>query len=264
MNYKSYNVLLQLLNSMKDSCNNLSVEFIIVDNSPKKDEIIVSVLRKNFSNFKVVNSKVNLGYAKGVNLGISKSRGEYLAIINPDVIAINDTLAKLHQFIERHENISLIGPKLLTLEGNLHFSCRTFPGPMTLFFKRLPLFNLLPSIKRKVHKHMMFGANHNRSQKVDWVSGSFMFARKKAVEKVGPMDERFFLYMEDVDWCRQFWQNGYEVWYYPGARAIHIASHLSTQFGFWGIFRRISWIHIVSYFKYLWKYRRLFRFHNNH
>ena len=257
VNFESYDVILQLFDSANDSFGNLSVEFIVVDNSREKNLMAISNLRRKFSGIKIINSKENIGYAKGVNLGILKSSGQYLAVINPDVIIIDGTLTKLYKFAKDHRNVGMIGPKLLTLEGDLHLSCRTFPGPLTLLYKRLPIINHLSFIKRKVSDHMMLQANHNRAQKVDWVSGSFMFVSRAALEHVGLMDGRFFLYMEDVDWCRQFWKNGYEVWYLPQAKAIHIARHLSTQFGLWGLFRRISWVHISSYIKYLRKYYKI-------
>lgn len=258
VHYNTYGLLYQCLNSIKDSYGHLKIEIIIIDNTPASQQKKLSALKKVFTDIdlKLIDPKKNLGYAGGVNLGIKYCRGEFIAIINPDVSLLDGCLSTLYRFTKEKVTAGIVAPKLISNEGTVHPSCRTFPGPFVLFYKRLPILKDLPFIERRVKRHMMVNFDHNHETKVDWISGAFMFARREYIAEIGPMDERFFLYMEDVDWCRRFWQGKREVWYYPKAKALHGAQHLSTQFGLLGFFRKISWIHLVSYLKYFIKYRR--------
>lgn len=253
VNFQTYGLVYQCLSSAQSSFYNHKIEFIVVDNSIPKDKKALSFLSR-LGTVKIIRSKKNLGYAGGINLGIKSSSGRYLAVINPDVTLLDGCLENLYEFAEKHPNAGMMSPKLINPAGSTHLSCRTFPGPFILFYKRLPFVQHIGPVNRRVVKHMMSDFSHNSVRRVDWVSGAFMFVRRDAVEKVGLMDERYFLYMEDIDWCRTFWRNGIGVYYVPGAKAIHIAQHLSTQFGFLGFFRRISWIHLQSYFKYFIKH----------
>jgi hypothetical protein len=158
-------------------------------------------------------------------------------------------------YLDNDPSVGIVGPQLLNLDGSIQDSCLRFFGPLTIIARR-SFFGKTRWGKKLIARFLMKDFDHKETRKVDWVLGSAMMAKADAVKKVGPMDSRFFMYFEDVDWCRRFWQNGYKVVYLPEAKIYHYHFRVSKKSG--GILdllvNKYTWIHIKSAIKYFWKY----------
>ena len=190
-----------------------------------------------------------------MNLGIKQAKGKYILLLNPDVAIFEKGIEKMITFLDSNPEVGLIGPRLINPDGSVQLSCRCFPSPKIILYRRSPL-GKLPNAKKQLRKFMMSDQNHQRNQEVDWMIGACFMASQKAIKKVGLMDERFFLYFEDVDWCRRFWQNGYKVIYFADSEMVHYHQRLSAlNPGLKGVFSYVTRIHIQSGIKYFLKYR---------
>lgn len=218
-----------------------SVDFriVVVDNA-SQDEGLADVHRR-FPDCEWIFNCSNEGYARGCNLGMSRIDAEYYLILNPDVVAKPGALTRLLEFADAHPRAGVIGPQLLNENGTIQHSCRRFYTFGTLVLRRTFLGKFFPH-SRTVRRHLMGDFDHRSSRPVDWVLGGCLLARREAVARTGPMDERFFLYFEDVDWCYRMWRAGCEVLYTPDARFVHRHRRASAK----GALDRSFWLHLGS------------------
>jgi len=186
-------------------------------------------------------NKENVGYARGCNRGMAQVDAEYYLILNPDIVVQPGALDRLLDFADAHPRAGVVGPQLLNTDGSIQNSCRRFYTLKTLLLRRTILGRIFPD-SRTVHLHLMDDFDHQTSRPVDWILGGCMLARRSAMERTGPMDERFFLYFEDVDWCYRMWQAGFEVQYTPDARFVHHHRRDSAA----GKFSKSFWFHLGS------------------
>ena len=183
----------------------------------------------------------NEGYARGCNAGMRAVDAEYTLLLNPDVAAQPGAIDALLRAAESHPRAGLLGPQLLNEDGTIQESCRRFYTLGTLLMRRTFLGRLAPG-SRAVARHLMRDFDHRTTRPVDWVIGGCVLVRREAVARVGAMDERFFLYFEDVDWCYRMGQAGYDVLYAPESRFVH--RHRRDSAG--GPMRRSFWLHLGS------------------
>jgi|GEM_PF-60696 len=214
-------------------------QIIVVDNH--SEDGTVEMLRQKFPEVQVLVNEVNLGYARAVNQGIRVAKGEYILLLNPDIQVKAGAIQKMIQFMDENEPVGIIGGKLLNPNGTLQYSCRTFYTFPTLLLRRTPLGRLFPN-SSILRDHLMMDWDHTSVREVDWVLGACMLVRRKALEDVGVMDERFFLYFEDVDWCYRMKKGGWKVCYFPDAEMIHQHRRESAQ----GLARRALFSHLRS------------------
>jgi len=150
----------------------------------------------------------------------------------------------------------LIGPQLLNFNGSVQESCFCFYRPLTILYRRTWLGKTKKG-KADLDRFLMKDFDRQTTRPVDWLLGAALMVRASALKQIGPMDERFFLYFEDVDWCRRFQADGWGVVYFPEAKMHHYHGRTSKKSG--GIrdifFNKYTWIHLASAVKYFWKYR---------
>ncbi len=253
LNYKTKGLTKQCLKGLQLLNPKIDYEIIVVDNS--SHDGTVEMIREEFPSVKIIESAVNCGYAAGNNLGIKQATGKYIMILNPDVSIMNNSLDVMYRFMEEHPTVGLIGPKLINPDGTTQASCRTFPSWQTLLLYRRTPLGRLHGPRQKLRRHLMLDFDHSHNRAVDWMIGACFFARTDAMKKVGLLDERFFLYLEDVDWCRRFWQSGYQVYYVADAEMVHYHQRISAvNPGIKGVFSYATRIHITSAIKYFAKY----------
>lgn len=249
LNYNTKKLLQQCLEGLKSLQLPYGYEIIVVDNASKDGSVeFLLALEKQISGLKVILNKKNLGYAAGNNQGIKISSGKYLLILNPDVVVHGDSIIKLCQFMETYQDAAICGPKLLNPDRSIQFSCRKFPKWYTPILRRTPLGIFA---KKALRDYLMIDYDHSQARPVDWLLGACLLARRQAMDKVGLMDEKFFLYFEDIDWCRRFHQSGWQVYYVPEAEMVHFHQRLSAGH----IFSPAGRAHIASWIKYLWKWK---------
>lgn len=229
------------------------LEIIIIDNASRDDS--VAFLRSDFPEVTVIANPHNVGLAAAVNQGLAKALGNFVLLLNPDIIVLPGALQALVAFMQEHKDVGVAGGQLLSPNGRVQYSCFRFYTPGTILYRRTWLGKTKWG-RQEIQRFLMKDFNHASARDVDWLMGSCLCLRRTAVEHVGGMDERFFLYFEDVDWCRRFWHGGWRVTYVPQAQFSHYHQQSSRRGALVGIFT--NWTtreHILSALKYFYKYR---------
>ncbi|MFH1754478.1 MAG: glycosyltransferase [Candidatus Latescibacterota bacterium] len=253
VSYNSMDVLPSCLNSLHKQSYTGDVEIIVVDNASQDGT--PHMVAREYPGVTLLAEEENFGFSRGVNLGIRVARGKYFLIINPDTVFKEDSLARLADFMDSHDDAGIVGPKLVFHDGNLQYSCRRFYTWKVLALRRTPLGKLFRSTKT-VSDHLMLEYDHDTTAEVDWLLGACMFVRRSAVEAVGLMDERFFLYFEDVDWCYRMKQEGWKVYYHPQSVIVHGYARESAQ----SVLNRSFIAHLASLIRYYDKWNVLLYF----
>lgn len=179
-------------------------------------------LTATYPALEVIQNSRNVGFARAVNQGLVASRGEFAVLLNPDVILEPSALSRLTEFLIGHPEAGVAGPRLLDRDGAIQGSARRDPSAWTALFGRsAPLTRLFPNNPMSQREIPALSVEDGAPLEVDWISGACLVARRTAWEEVGLLDERFFLFWEDADWCRRFRQAGWRVYYVPTASGIH-------------------------------------------
>jgi GT2 family glycosyltransferase len=218
----NYNVRVFLENaivSITKALHGISGEIIVVDNA--SDDGSVEMLRQKFPAVGLIESKKNVGFAAANNLALKVSRGDNILLINPDTVVQEDTLRVMVRFFEENPDAGLAGCKVLNPDGSLQLACRrSIPTPWVALTKIVGLSALFPHSPVFARYNLTY-LNPDAPAEVDAVSGSFMFVRRKVVDEVGGLDEQFFMYGEDLDWCYRIEQAGWKIYYTPATQIIH-------------------------------------------
>lgn len=248
VNYKSKDKLHDCLVSIgRSDFSGLKYEIIVVENASGD---ILSDLQTEIINFKLIISPKNLGMGGGNNLGIKESQGDFILILNPDTILRPQSVRIMFDYIKNNKDVSIIGPKLFNLDLTLQYSCANFPRPWTPIFRRTFLGKFF---KKHLDWFLMKNFSHDIIIEVDWMIGSCLLIRK---EGFSGFDERFFMYFEDTDVCRQAWCNGQKVIYNPLAEVIHHHNRASAKSPWYlSIFSdRLLREHLRSWWRYFKKW----------
>jgi GT2 family glycosyltransferase len=199
---------------------------IVVDNA-SRDET-TEIVREHFPNVRLIARGRNGGYAVAVNEGCRVAADDDVLIVNPDLQAKNESVAILEAYIRDHPRVGIAAPRLVYPDGSIQESARTFPSPLKLLARRSP-FGRTPWGKRLRASYLMSDHISSEPEPVDFVIGAAMLVRRQAIDEVGGMDERIFLYGEDVDWCYRMWDRGWEVHLVPSAVMQHHYERLSRR-----------------------------------
>ncbi|MHB1688820.1 MAG: glycosyltransferase [Ignavibacteriaceae bacterium] len=219
VNYNVKEFLQNLLHSIAKAAQNISHEIIIVDNA--SDDGSVEFIQEKFSGVKLIVNQKNLGFSKANNIGLKIASGDFLLLINPDTIVREDTFQKMLKFFEEYPEAGMAGCKILNPDGTLQLACRrSFPGPWTSFCKVTGLSTLFPNSKIFARYNLTY-LDEDQTYEVDAISGSFMMIKKETLDKVGGLDEQFFMYGEDLDLCFRIQKAGYKVYYVHSTQIIH-------------------------------------------
>jgi GT2 family glycosyltransferase len=201
---------------------------VVVDHGSKDGT--VALVEESFPDVRLFRQE-NLGLAAGWNRGIRETSSRYVLILNADAWAVGDGVRKLLAFAEGEPRAALVGPKLLNTDGSLQRSVRGFPTLWRLATEYFFLRKLAPHT-RALNAFYAGGFDHDRVAEAEFVMGAAMLVRREAIEQVGPLDEDFFLFSEETDWCYRFRRAGWKVLFYPGAEFVHVggASHGGRMF----------------------------------
>lgn len=219
VNYNVREFLDHALTSIRKAMRGMRGEVIVVDNA--SDDGSIEMLRKRYPEVQRIVNSTNLGFARANNIALRRARGRYLLLINPDTIVQEDTFRVMVKFFEDHPEVGLAGCKILNPDGSFQLACRrSFPTPWVAFTKIVGLSALFAGSKLFGRYNLTY-LNPNESYEVDAVSGSFMMLRREVYERVGGLDEDFFMYGEDLDWCYRIQQAGWKIYYVPTTQIIH-------------------------------------------
>jgi len=201
---------------------------VVVDNG--SSDGTVKVVREKFPSVRVVEQE-NLGLGAGWNRGIRETTSPHVLILNADAWAVGDGVDRLLEFAKSRPDAAVVGPKLLNTDGSLQRSVRGFPTLWRLATEYFFLRKLAPR-SRALNAFYYGGFDHDRVLEVEFVMGSVMLVRREAIDQVGPLDEDFFLFSEETDWCYRFRSAHWKVLFFPGAEFVHVggASHGGRMF----------------------------------
>lgn len=219
VNYNVKYFLEQCLHSVKKAMDGLDTEVYVVDNNSVDGSC--SHIRERFPWVHLIENRENLGFSKANNQAIRASRGKYVLLLNPDTVVEEDTFRKCFQFMETHDDAGALGVKMI--DGSGHFlpeSKRAFPTPWVAFYKIFGLSRLFPRSKKFGKYHLGF-LPQDETNRIEVLAGAFMFLRREALDKVGLLDEDYFMYGEDIDLSYRIIKGGYNNYYLPETIIIH-------------------------------------------
>lgn len=226
VNYNVAPLLVECLRSVYASTQ-VALEVFVVDNCSTDDS--VQRVRSQFPQAHLIETAENRGYAYANNLALKLARGEFVVLLNPDTTVPPDGLAQIGAFMRHYPQVGVVGPKLVRQDGSLDLACRrSFPTPEVSFYRMLGLSKLFPRSRRFGQYNLTY-LDPDELCEVDSVCGAFMMVRRDAMEKVGLLDESFFMYGEDLDWALRFKQMGWRVVYNPGVVVKHYKGESSKQ-----------------------------------
>lgn len=219
VNYNSTSYLIDCLHSIYQTHEDLAINIFVTDNSTNNDII---PLKKIFPQIQLTRNKKNLGFAAGTNQGIRRSCSKYILLLNPDTIVLDRFFGPIIDYMESYPDVGIAGPKILNSDGKVQGSARAFPNILTALYGRTsPLTRYFPNNRVSRSNIITIENDGKAPQLVDWLSGASMIVRRQAIEEVGLLDERFFMYWEDADWCKRMWENNWKVVYYPKVSVVH-------------------------------------------
>jgi GT2 family glycosyltransferase len=218
VNYNTCRLLSECLNSLFAETQGIECEVIVVDNGSSDGSR--EMLQRDFRQVTSILNTENRGFAAANNQALRIARGEYFLLLNSDTKVLDGAIVKTHAFLEKHPEASIIGCKLLNPDGTLQRSCRSFPSVWNLFVESFFLYKVLSRTELFGSYYMTF-FDHNTVRSVDVVMGAFMMIRREVCEKVGLLDESYFMYTEETDFCYRARQSGFATYFFPSAEIVH-------------------------------------------
>lgn len=219
VNYNSGEMLSGCIQSIRESGIGFAYEIIVVDNASVDDSL--KQAQATYADVRYIINNENAGFAKANNQGIDIARGKYILIQNPDTLVVGNAIETLVSFIRNNPDIGITSGILLNEDHTLQHSIRRFPSVTGQLFEALFIHKLTPRLSRKFGEVVLDEMVYKKPLDVDWVTGAVMLLSRDVISKVGKLDESFFLYAEEVDWCYRMKKNGLRMVYFPQAVFIH-------------------------------------------
>ncbi|MCD6291347.1 MAG: glycosyltransferase family 2 protein [Anaerolineae bacterium] len=229
LNWNARDYLRACLKSIEAHHDDLNIEIWVVDNASSDGS--VEMVRDEFPGVHLIVNQENRGFAAGNNQALLRARGRYLMLLNPDTEVTPGALRLLVRFLEEYPEVGVVGPRLTSLWGKVQGGAAGYePSPWTVFNHAFLLYKLWPRAFRSIWLAESQYA-HGRPIPVDWVSGAAMVIRSEVVQRVGGLDEGYFMYAEDIEWCTRIRRAGWKVYCVPQARIIHHIGGSARQRG---------------------------------
>lgn len=224
VNWNTREDLQRCLRSLPAALGDLAHEVFVVDNASCDGS--PEMVERDFPRVILIRNPENTGFAHANNQAIPRAAGDYVLLLNSDTVAHSGSLATLVAAMDAEPRVGIAGAKLLNADGSLQYSCRRFPTFLAGLFRN-SAFGRLFCRNRQVCDYLMTDFDHNSDAEVDWVSGAALCIRRETFTQIGPLDERYFMYCEDVDWCYTARLAGWLVKYYPAAQITHLIGRSS-------------------------------------
>lgn len=203
-----------------------AAQVLVVDNA--SSDGTVAMLRAEFPHVQVIANSENAGFTRGNNQALALAQGRYLFLLNPDTELRPGALCALVDYMESHPRVGIVGPRLYYSDGTPQSSRRRFPTWSTAFWES-PLPQHWFPHSRALARYYMLDTDDAATQSVDWVTGAALFVRRAVYEQIGGLDERFFMYSEELDWCYRAKKAGWDIVYLPTAAVTHYEGKSSEQ-----------------------------------
>lgn len=226
VNWNTRTDLHNCLASLAGGAQAVPLEIFVVDNASTDGS--AEMVAYEFPHVHLVRNSENMGFAHANNQVLSQCRGEYILLLNPDTVVHPRAFDLLVAEMDAHPEAGIGGPKILNSDGSLQYSCRRFPNFTAGMLRNNPLGRLFPQ-HEKVQDYLMTDFDHAGITEVDWVSGAALCIRRDVLQRIGLLDETFFMYCEDVDLCYRAHQAGWKILYFPAAVVTHYIGRASDQ-----------------------------------
>jgi len=229
-------MLRDCLATIDDACAGITHEVLLVDNGSTDDS--AAMVRREFPRVRLHVNRENAGFTRANNQGIRASRGRHVALLNNDTLCHEGAFSTLVAELDATPDAGIAAPMLLNTDGSRQFSFRTFPGFQQALFSRESLLTRVFPNNPDSARYLRADDPGDAAQDVDWVSGACMVIRRELINRIGGLDESFFMYSEDVDYCLRAWRDGWRVIYRPNAVVTHLGGQTSSRTPFRPIFER--------------------------
>ena len=235
INYNSKQVLVNCLRSLMQSINSALTEIFVIDNVSSQS---IKDIEQGFPSVKFIYNEKNIGFAAANNIGIKKATGEYILLLNPDTIVNENSFLPMIKYLDEHNDVGIVGCKIFNANGEIERSTHSFPSLIKEFMHANEFLknfigydSYLAKFLKKIFKSKSLESywDHNCIKDVDHVTGACMMVKKEAIDKVGLLDEAFFLYNEEVEWSYRFKQAGYKSVFVPDSNIIHLFGYSTKQ-----------------------------------
>lgn len=224
VNWNVRDLLRECLHSIERGRGDLELEVIVVDSASADGS--AAMVAAEFPWVTLLPQSENVGFPRGNNIALARARGDYLLLLNPDTVVLDEALPSLLAFLAAHPDVGAVGPQLLNPDGGVQSSRRRFPTLATGFLESTWLEGLAPGVLRRYYA---LDLPDDRTADVDWLTGACVLIPRAVYERVGGLDEGYFMYSEELDWCRRIADAGWRIVYFPLARVVHHAGKSSDQ-----------------------------------
>lgn len=225
VNWNGLNVLRNCLSSISEASPDLDLEVIVVDNDSQDES--VAMIEQEFPEVQVVVNSQNLGFAAGNNRGFVTARGRYVLLLNSDTLVLPGALTKSVHYLDENPQIGVLGCRIEFPDRSFQTSCYRFSDPLVLFLTRVLPFGSVANERLNYGRY--WARQFAAPADVDCVAGCFMMVRREIIANLGGLDEDFFMYGEDEEWCSRIKRAGWRIVYFPGATIVHIHRFSSRQ-----------------------------------
>ena len=215
VSHNTRELLAACLDSLATHLRGVAHEVCVVDNASTDGS--ADMVRERFPRVRLIAEEGNRGFSAAVNVALQATTGRYVCWLNPDARLLNGGMAAVLAYLDAHEQAGIIGPQLVNADGSVQLSSRSFPSYATAFFNRNSLLTRFFPRNRYTRDYLHTDRDHDVVQETDWVSGACLIHRRA----LGGLDERFFMYMEDIDFCLRASEGGWRVVYHPALRVLH-------------------------------------------
>ena len=226
VNWNTAELLHNCIWSIYKNTSSINFEVIVIDNGSIDNSI--EMVRLRFADVKIITNIENKGFAAGNNQGVAAAKGRYVLLLNSDTIVLPGSIEKTVVFADSNRQAAVVGCRVLNADKTTQRSCFMFPSILNMFLSSTYLYKLFPR-NRLFAREAMGWWDWGDIREVDAVTGCFMLVRAEAIERVGLLDERFFMYAEEADWCYRFKQAGWKVMFTPDCEIIHLGGQSSRK-----------------------------------
>jgi len=225
VNWNTRDILRNCLESIYAQTQNISFKVIVVDNASSDGS--AKMVQSVFPDVTLIVNDTNQGYATALNQGMQVSNGRYKLLLNSDIIICDNAIEKTVRYADRHLEVGMVGCQVREDDGNM-MTCFNFPTVFSVFCTISCLARVFKNNRLFGHEHMLWW-KRDSEREVDVISGMFMLVRDEAIQQVGGMDEDYFLFYEETDWCYRFAKANLKRMFWPGASIIHLHSGGQSQ-----------------------------------
>jgi GT2 family glycosyltransferase len=234
VNYNTRALVLKCLESIYRTTYQMDFEVIMVDNASADGS--ADAVRKKYPSVMVIAEEKNFGFARANNLAIRRCEGKYILLLNPDTEVRNSAVPSMARFLDGHPKAGAVGCRLYNSDGSLQVSSFDFPTVPGVFATVFQLKKIIPTrwlregpLRTWMGSRIRYFNQHISPQRVDFVSGACMMVRKRMLDEVGLLDEGFFIYFEEIDWCFRMAEAGWTTYFLPSAEVVHHIGQSSRQ-----------------------------------